>query len=138
MSDFLAMAERLGGIDQEHIDPQVYNHASKPLGNGHETQAAAALSELMQEHQFTDEDECMEFMGSISNESHVRQSIFIKYGAEAAEEYEPCVQVKPKTEWLRNGYVIREGEQRLCGIITYHHGQQQEVDMWHINQVERK
>ena len=135
MSSYLTnLAEQAGAVDAERL-PYLGEEATAPLQGAAHTASAEMLTELMEQHDFTKDDPSMEFKGSADNVEFVRKSIYEKYGADDALAYEPCVHVRPKTEWLKNGYIILDSEP-LCQIITYRRGQQYAVDMWHINQVE--
>jgi len=96
-----------------------------------ETEASQILEELTEKHGFERSDPSMEYQGSITNEKWVRRHVRLRYGDEESDAYEPCVQVKPKTEWLKAGYLPIEGEKPLCQVISRRGGQWHDVDMWH-------
>ena len=131
------MASKLAGKIPVNIDRLPVSDPVKPIEK--ETQAAAILSEMEERCGFDRSEPSMEYKGSERNEEFVRQAIEKKYGAEEAGIYEPCVQVKPRTEWLKHGYVVCENEEPLCFILTRHGNQNMvPVAMWHLKQVERK
>jgi len=103
-----------------------------------ESKASAILSEMEKRAGFDRSQPSMEFKGSQANENYVRNHIWCMYGEEAATVYEPCVQVKPRTEWLKNGFIIKEGEDPLCWIMTKRNGQMVNVAVYHQNQVKKE
>lgn len=100
------------------------------------TTAADLLSNLAKEKGFKETDECCEFMGSKDNQEVVYEAIVERYGKDEAEKYEPTVNVKPKTKWLQEGYLIKDKEIPLCFIVTWRSGRQWTVALYHQNQVE--
>lgn len=96
-----------------------------------ETQASKALFELSEKKHFDPDAECMEYKGSKQNEIFVRSQIAAKFGDDHAEEYQPTIQVRPKTAWLQAGYVLREGEEPLCHITTWRKGTPYSVALFH-------
>jgi len=100
------------------------------------TTAADLLSDLAAEKGFKETDECCEFMGSKDNQMVVREAILERYGEEEVDKYQPTINVKPKTKWLQEGYIIKEGEIPLCFIVTWRHGRQWSVALFHEKQME--
>ena len=102
-----------------------------------ESQASAILSEMEQRLGFDRSQPSMEYKGSQANEDYVRNNIWCRYGEEEAIAYEPCVQVKPRTEWLKNGFVVKDGQEPLCWVLTKRKGQTVNVAVYHQNQVKK-
>ena len=97
--------------------------------------AADLLKDLAEKKGFQPEDPSCEFMGSADHVQLVRDAIRDRWGEEISEEYEPAVNVKPKTAWLQDGYVILEGEIPLCFVSTYRNGQRYSVALYHEKQM---
>ena len=131
MDSMLKLAEQLkGNVKAPNVSEKVDPVEKK-------TRAAYMLEELEEKCGFNRSEPSMEFKGSDKNEQYVREKIYYKYGEEEAVNYVACVQVKPKTEWLKQGFVPKEGEEPLCFIISNIKGQHRNVALWHIRQVEK-
>ena len=100
-----------------------------------ESVSGELLTELETQKKFKRTDPSMEYKGSTSNKEFVKRAILEKYGQWEAENYQPCVQVKPKTEWLKLGFYPVE-DKPLCVIPTRRNGVVVDCDLWHLNQVE--
>lgn len=95
------------------------------------THAAKALAELAEKEGFEPDAESMEYKGSKANEIFVRAQIAAKFGDDHAEEYEPTVQVKPKTAWLQAGWLLIKDEEPLCHITTWRKNTPYSVALYH-------
>jgi hypothetical protein len=100
-----------------------------------ETKASLILKEMAEEGGFKPDSECMEYKGSKQNYIFVKAQIAEKYGEEAADEYKPTVQVKPKTAWLQAGFLLKKGEEPLCHITTWRDKKAFSVALFHENQM---
>lgn len=131
MSDILKLAEQLGGskVEAPAVSDRIDPVTIKPRASD------SLLSEMEERRGFDRSDPSMEYKGSKSNEDYVRRKIYEKYGLDEGDNYVPCVQVKPRTEWLKNGFLIKEGEEPLCFIPTKRKGMMVNVAVYHINQV---
>lgn len=101
-----------------------------------ESRAAAILSEMEDRIGFSRNESSMDYKGSQKNADYIREKIRKLYGDEEADVYIPCVQVKPKTEWLKQGFTLIEGEVPLCWIVSKRDGQFCSIPVYHMNQVE--
>ncbi len=119
--------------NDELTAPQVSEPINPPE---HESPASTMLSEMEERKGFDRSQPSMEYQGSESNRQFVQRIIREKYGDDEAEAYEPCVQAKPKTEWLKLGYIIKE-DSPLCTIPTIRGNTMIDCDLWHQNQVEK-
>lgn len=111
----------------------------KPLSSGPEINQAPAsrILQRMSEKQGIDlsNAQCCNFKGSKSNVLIVLDALEAKYGEKVASEYEPAVNVKPKTKWLQDGYIVKDGEEPLCFIRTIRNGEEKRVALYHQLQV---
>ena len=98
--------------------------------------ASELLADLAEKKGFDPKKSTCEFMGSVDNQNVVRAAIMERFGQKDADEYEPAINVKPKTKWLQDGYVIKEGEIALCFIHTYRDGTQRTIALYHLLQME--
>lgn len=101
------------------------------------SRASALLAELEEKHGFDRSMPSMEYKGSERNADYVRNKIRLKYGDIEADNYVPGVQVMPKTEWLKHGFVPKDNEEPLCYIVSKRSGRTINVALWHLFQMEK-
>ena len=115
---------------------------SPPAGDIFDTEpvdsvCGCMLAEMELAKKFDRSQPSMEYKGSTKNATYVRDCIRKRYGDDEASVYEPCVQAKPLTEWLKLNYYPKEDEP-LCRIPTVRGGTMLDCDIWHINQMEKE
>ncbi len=121
----------------EYKKPNILDYASKPLLRPTiRSSAADLLAEIAEEKGFKVDAPTCDYMGSTDNQALVRQAILDNYGQEEVDNYEPAVNVKPRTKWLQDHCVVKEGETALCFIHSYRDGAQVLVALFHEKQVE--
>lgn len=98
--------------------------------------AADLLTELAELKGFDPKSSSCHYTGSDVNRLFVQNALYHKYGAKVADEYVPAVNVLPRTEWLKKGYTLKEGETALCVIHTYRDGEVRPVPLYHILQMD--
>jgi hypothetical protein len=115
----------------------IMDYASKPLLRPTiRVTAADLLTELAAVKGFKPTDSTCDYMGSVDNQTVVKQAIAERWGTDEVARYQPTVNVKPKTTWLQEHYVVKDGEMPLCFIHTWRHGEQYVVALFHEKQVE--
>lgn len=100
--------------------------------------AAEQLAEICGRTGMDPHADTCNFRGSVKNQVVVYNAIYSKYGPKMADLYKPAVNVRPRTKWLQEGFIVREGQQPLCIIKNYRDGQEWDLELWHQVQVEPK
>lgn len=121
----------------DYLKPNIMDYASRDLQRPSiRSSAADLLAEVCAEKGFDKDAPTCEFMGSEDNQALVKTAIREKYGVDEVNKYEPAVNVKPRTKWLQDHCVVKDGELPLCFIHTWRDGGQHIVALFHERQVE--